>query len=134
MIKEHRLTRDRQVTTMDLIKMHPMARKMNAHNEGLNKAIEDGNADEARLHLTEILKYASTLEDDLIIAIKKSDDLSNVVTPDNGWQQQSPVIKYNETGANFDPSMRDKQLPGTIMSARTNPSMKKARSTFGRRV
>tara|TARA_A100001201_G_C4009823_1_gene177188 strand:+ start:227 stop:583 length:357 start_codon:yes stop_codon:yes gene_type:complete len=118
---------------MDLIKMHPMARKMNAHNEGLNKAIEDGNADEARAHLTEILKYASTLEDDLLIAIKKA-DLSNVVTPTNGWEQQSPVIKYNETGANFDPSMRDRQLPGTIMSARTNPSMRKARSTFGRRV
>tara|TARA_R100001509_G_scaffold11321_1_gene5914 strand:+ start:90 stop:443 length:354 start_codon:yes stop_codon:yes gene_type:complete len=117
---------------MDLIKMHPMARKMNAHNEGLNKAIEDGNADEARLHLTEILKYATTLEDDLVIAIKKSDN--SVVTPDNGWQQQSPVIKYNETGANFDPSMRDRQLPGTIMSARTNPSMKKARGTFGRKV
>ena len=133
MIKEHRLTRDSQVTTMDLIKMHPMARKMNAHNEGLNKAIEDGNADEARAHLTEILKYASTLEDDLLIAIKKA-DFSNTVTPDNGWQQQSPVIKYNETGANFDPSMRNRQLPGTIMSARTNPSMKKARGTFGRKV
>lgn len=117
---------------MDLIKMHPMARKMNAHNEGLNKAIEDGNADEARLHLTEILKYATTLEDDLVIAIKKSDN--SVVTPDNGWQQQNPVIKYDEKGANFDPSMRDRQLPGTIMPARTNPSMKKARSTFGRKV
>ena len=133
MIKEHRLTRDRQVTTMDLIKMHPMARKMNAHNEGLNKAIEDGNADEARAHLTEILKYASTLEDDLLIAIKKA-DLSNVVTPTNGWEQQSPVIKYNETGANFDPSMRDRQLPGTIMPASTNPAMRKSRSTFGRKV
>tara|TARA_B100001094_G_C18184370_1_gene802821 strand:- start:2578 stop:2931 length:354 start_codon:yes stop_codon:yes gene_type:complete len=117
---------------MDLIKMHPMARKMNSHNEGLNKAIEDGNTDAARLHLTEILKYASTLEDDLLIAIRKSED--TVVTPDNGWQQQSPVIKYNETGAKFDPTQRDRQLPGTIMSARSNPSMKKARSTFGRRV
>lgn len=117
---------------MDLIKMHPMARKMNSHNEGLNKAIEDGNADAARVHLTEILKYASTLEDDIILAIKKSDN--GVVTPDNGWQQQSPVIKYNETGAKFDPSMRDRQLPGTIMSARSNPSMRKARSTFGRKV
>ena len=117
---------------MDLIKMHPMARKMNAHNEGLNKAIEDGNADEARLHLTEILKYATTLEDDLVIAIKKSEN--GVVTPDNGWQHQNPVIKYDEKGANFDPSMRDRQLPGTIMPARTNPSMKKARSTFGRKV
>lgn len=111
--------------------MHPMARKMNAHNEALNKAIEDGDADGAREHLVEIMKYATTLEEDLHY-IKKED--TSVVTPDNGWQQQSPVLKFNETGANFDPSMRDKQLPGTIMSARTNPGMKKARSTFGRKV
>ena len=73
MIKEHRLTRDRQVTTMDLIKMHPMARKMNAHNEGLNKAIEDGNADEAEFD-ENVIEYASVnLEennDELLSAIK----------------------------------------------------------------
>tara|TARA_R100000908_G_C3731538_1_gene130774 strand:- start:539 stop:892 length:354 start_codon:yes stop_codon:yes gene_type:complete len=117
---------------MDLIKMHPMARKMNAHNEGLNKAIEDGNADEARAHLTEILKYAATLEEDLHFAIKKAD--TEIVTPDNGWQHQSPVLKYNESGSNFDPSMRDRQLPGTIIPARSNQGMRKARSTFGRKV
>tara|TARA_Y100001938_G_C8079160_1_gene427995 strand:+ start:157 stop:510 length:354 start_codon:yes stop_codon:yes gene_type:complete len=117
---------------MDLIKMHPMARKMNAHNEGLNKAIEDGNADEARAHLTEILKYASTLEEDLHFAVKKAE--SQIVTPENGWQHQSPVLKYNESGSNFDPSMRDRQLPGTIIPARSNQGMRKARSTFGRKV
>jgi len=116
---------------MDLIKMHPMARKMNAHNEALNKAIEDGNADTAREHLVEIMKYASTLEEDLQY-IRKAN--TEVVSPDNGWQQQSPVLKFNETGANCDPSMRDRQLAGTIMSSRTNPGMKKARGTFGRKV
>tara|TARA_B100000131_G_C17680056_1_gene436084 strand:+ start:52 stop:402 length:351 start_codon:yes stop_codon:yes gene_type:complete len=116
---------------MDLIKMHPMARKMNAHNEALNKAIEDGDADSAREHLVEIMKYASTLEEDLHY-IKKED--TEVVTPDNGWQQQSPVLKFNESGSNFDPSMRDRQLPGTVIPSRTNPGMRKARGTFGRKV
>ena len=82
--------------TMDLIKMHPMARKMNAHNEGLEKAIEDGEADTAREHLREIIKYAATLEEDLDFVIKKAE--TEVVTPQSGWQQQSPVIKFNESG------------------------------------
>jgi len=118
--------------TMDLIKMHPMARKMNAHNEGLEKAIEDGEADTAREHLREIIKYAATLEEDLEFVIKKAE--TEVVTPDSGWQQQSPVIKFNESGSKFDPSQRDRQLPGTIISSRTNPQMRKARGTYGRRV
>ncbi len=117
---------------MDLIKMHPMARKMNAHNEGLEKAIEDGEPDAAREHLREIIKYAATLEEDLEFVIKKAE--TEVVTPDNGWQQMSPVIKYNESGSNFDPSERDRQLPGTIIASRTNPQMRKARGTYGRRV
>jgi len=108
--------------------MHPMARKMTAHNEELAKAIEDGNADVARQHIMEIIKYASTLEDDLLMAVKKGED--EIVTPDNSWQ----VMKFNQSGANFDPQYRDNQLPGTILSARNNHVMKKARGTFGRRV
>ena len=111
--------------------MHPMARKMNAHNEALNKAIEDGNAENAREHLVEIMKYATTLEEDLQY-IKKAE--ADIVTPDNGWQQQSSVLRYNENGSKFDPSMRASQLPGTIIPSRTNPSMRKAHGTFGRKV
>jgi hypothetical protein len=113
---------------MDLIKMHPMARKMTAHNEELAKAIEDGNADVARQHIMEIIKYASTLEDDLLMAVKKGEN--EVVVPDNSWQ----VMKFNQSGANFDPSMRGDQLPGTIIPARTKQAMRPVRGTFGRRV
>jgi len=112
--------------------MHPMARKMNAHNEAFAKAIEDGDADEAQSHLTEIQKYASTLEEDLHYVVKKAE--TEVVTPDNGWQQQSPILKFNETGSNFDPSQRANQLPGTIIPAKTNSMMRKARGTYGRRA
>ena len=112
--------------------MHPMARKMNAHNEAFAKAIEDGDANEAQSHLLEIQKYASTLEEDLHYVVKKTE--TEIVTPDNGWQHQNPILKFNETGSNFDPSQRDSQLPGTIIPAKTNPMMRKARGTYGRRV
>lgn len=108
--------------------MHPMARKMTAHNEGLGKAIEEGDADIARQHLTEIIKYANTLEDDLLLVVNKAQE--EVVTPDNSWQ----VMKFNQTGSSFDPSQRDSQLPGTILPARNNHVMRKARGTFGRKV
>lgn len=118
--------------TMDLLKMHPMARKMNVHNEAFAKAIEAGEAETARGHLIEIKKFADFLEEDLEFVMKKAETV--VVSPESGWQQQSPVLKFNETGSNFDPSQRDRQLPGTIIPARTNAMMKKARGTFGRRV
>lgn len=106
--------------------MHPMARKMTAHNEAFSKAIDDGNENEARSHLNEIMKYASTLEEDLRFVVAKSKE--EVVSPQNGWE----VLKFNEGGSKFDPSQRDRQLAGTIIPARTNPTMRKARGTYGR--
>jgi len=110
-----------------------MARKMSVHNEAFAKAIEDGEAESAREHLQEIKKYADFLQEDLHFVMQKAQK-STVVTPESGWQQQSPILKFNETGSNFDPSQRDRQLPGTIIPARTNAMMRKARGTFGRRV
>ena len=81
------------VNHMDLLKMHPMARKMTAHNEAFTKALEDGNADDARQHLNELLKYATNMETDLEFAIKKAE--TEVVTPDNGWEHRSPVLKLS---------------------------------------
>lgn len=111
--------------------MHPMARKLTAHNEAFAKAIENGNADDAKNHLNEIMKYASTLEEDLHHAIKKAES-AEVVSPDNGWVNNVPVLKWNESGSNFDTSQRDRQLPGTIISSRNNPQMKRTSGTFGR--
>ena len=116
---------------MDLLKMHPMARKLNAHNEAFAKAIEAGNASDAKSHLNEIMKYASTLEEDLVYAIKKEDAVG-VVTPNNGWANNGAILKFNETGSKFDPSMRDRQLKGTIIASRNNTQMKRTSGTFGR--
>ena len=43
---------------MDLLKMHPMARKMAVHSEAFAKALEDGNAQEAQDHINEGRKFA----------------------------------------------------------------------------
>ena len=50
---------------MDLTKMDPMARKLDVHTSAFQKAIESGNADEARVQLNEIVKYAEYLNTDL---------------------------------------------------------------------
>jgi hypothetical protein len=117
---------------MDLVKMHPMARKMNVHNEAFAKAIEAGEPEAARMHLSEIKKLSSYLEEDLVYAIKKAEEAAS--DPLTVYANAVPTASFNETGSNFDPSQRGAQLPGTIFSARNNPHMMKARSTFGRYV
>jgi hypothetical protein len=41
---------------MDLRKMNPMARKLGVHTEAFSKALEDGEAEVAKAHLSEIQK------------------------------------------------------------------------------
>ena len=117
---------------MDLVKMHPMARKMNVHNEAFAKAIEAGEPEAARMHLSEIKKLSSYLEEDLVYAIKKAEEAAS--DPLTVYANAVPTASFNESGSSFDPANRDVQLPGTIMSARTNSRMQKARSTFGRYI
>jgi len=117
---------------MDLLKMHPMARKMNVHNEAFAKALEANEPEAARMHLSEIKKLSSYLEDDLVFEIKKAEAAAS--DPLTVYANGVPTASFNETGNTFDPAYRDIQLPGTIFSSSTNPRMQKSRSTFGRRV
>ena len=116
-----------EATIMDLKKMNPMARKMSVHTEALNKALETGDAFKAKEHLSEVLKFAGFLNEDIHSAIRKSeDDESKVSIVSN------PVQKMNETGRKFDVSQRDRVLPGTIISARVSNGMRPHYGTFGR--
>tara|TARA_R100000008_G_scaffold62249_1_gene39513 strand:+ start:240 stop:581 length:342 start_codon:yes stop_codon:yes gene_type:complete len=108
--------------------MDPMARKLNVHTEAFSKALEEGNADEARGHLTEVLKFGNFLHDDLTETVQKE---SKVHSPDNQIATGS-IMKFNETGSNFDASQRDSQLPGTIISARSHGRMRPHTGTYGR--
>ena len=117
---------------MDLLKMHPMARKMNVHNEAFAKALEANEPEAARMHLSEIKKLSSYLEEDLVFQIRKAEEAAS--DPLTVYANGVPTASFNESGSNFDPANRDVQLPGTIMAARTNSRMQKAQSTFGRYV
>ena len=121
------------MSIMDIEKMDPMVRKIGVHNDAFQKAIEVGDTSTARLHLTEILKFANYLEDDLTAAIQKSEnveDLSGVSQFAGGV----PLAKFNETGQNFDVSQRGDVLPGFVIPARTHGQIRKSSGTFGRRV
>jgi hypothetical protein len=116
---------------MDLLKMHPMARKMAVHSEAFAKALEDGNATEAKDHINEVIKFAGYLSEDIHTAIVKS-KRENI---EYDFEPVNPMLrKMNESGQKFDVSQRGQVLPGTIIPAKTQRSMRVHRGTFGRFV
>ena len=121
------------VAIMNIEKMDPMVRKMGVHTEAFQKAVEEGDAMNARLHLVEIKKFAEYLDDDLTAAIKKSENLEDLSGVSH-FAGGVPLAKFNETGENFDVSQRDSVLPGFIPAARSHGQIKKSSGTFGRRV
>ena len=66
---------------MDLQKMNPLARKMMVHSEAFTKALEDGNANAARDHITEVLKFAEYLSHDVSGHIAKAEDIGFTLEP-----------------------------------------------------
>jgi len=58
---------------MDLLKMHPMARKMEQHQQAFLRALEDGDGSLAKQHLTEVQKLTDFLVEDLHNEIVKSE-------------------------------------------------------------
>ena len=87
--------------TMDLLKMHPMARKMNVHNEAFAKALEANEPEAARMHLSEIKKLSSYLEEDLVFAIRKAEVAAS--DPLTVFANGVPTASYSDSGSGFDP-------------------------------
>lgn len=114
---------------MDLSKMDPMARKMNMHTEAFTKALEDGNAENAKEHLVEVLKFAEYLHGDLSTSVEKAEEQDLLGL--NEFVGGVPVVKYNERGTKFDTSQRDRVLPGLVIPARTGKQMYRQTKTFG---
>lgn len=114
---------------MDLTKMDPMARKMNVHAAALSEALETGDAELAKSHINEILKVGDFMLEDLDFSIAKSQEAE--ISPISNFANGVPVIKYNERGTKFNTDHRDRQLPGTIISSRSNSRMRPHTGTFG---
>ena len=102
-----------------------MARKMIVHSEGFSKALENGDANAAKDHINEVLKFAGFLSDDIYSAISKAEEIGFTLEP-------VMVRKMNETGQKFDTASRDRVLPGTVIPARTHSGMRPHHGTFGR--
>jgi len=105
----------------DLSKMDPMAMKLRAEVEAFHKALEGGNANEAKNRIMEIQKFADYLADDIHAAVQKAERLTG---PNDIYAGGTPVMKFNETQSVFDVSQRSDVLPGTIIPARTGKIMK----------
>jgi|TARA_R110002050_G_scaffold272582_1_gene416383 hypothetical protein len=113
--------------------MDSMVRKMGVHQQAFTSAIEDGDEVQARNHLSEIIKFANYLDNDLTDIVTKSEntiDLSGV----SHFAGGVPLAKFNESGSKFDASQRSDVLKGFMPPARTNQQMRKNSGTFGRRV
>ena len=116
---------------MDLLKMHPMARKMEQANKAFLDALESGDGQMAKQHLSEVQKLSDFLADDLHQEIAKSD----VVTPQGPrdiFAGGVPVLKMQPQEASK-PVVEGQRL-GYMSSSRHNPQYKRSAGSYGRRV
>ena len=110
-----------------------MVRKMGVHQQAFTSAIEDGDEIQARNHLSEIIKFANYLDNDLTDIVTKSENLTDLSGVSH-FAGGVPLVKFNETGSKFDSSQRADVLKGYMPPARTHGTIKKVTGTFGRRV
>ena len=116
---------------MDLLKMHPMARKMEQAQKSFITALENGDGQMAKQHLSEVQKLSDFLADDLHQEIAKSD-----VVPPQGprdiFAGGGPVLKMQPQEASK-PGVEGQRL-GYMSSSRHNPQYKRSAGSYGRRV
>jgi hypothetical protein len=116
---------------MDLLKMHPMARKMEQAQKAFISALETGDGNLAKQHLTEVQKLSDFLADDLNGEIAKSD----VVTPQGPrdiFAGGVPVVKM-ERKKQANPIIEGQRL-GFMSSSQHNTNYKRSAGSYGRKV
>ena len=115
---------------MDLIKMDPMARKMEEHQKAFITALTSGNANLAKQHLNEVRKVADFLSEDLSAAITKSE---NCLTegPNDIYAGGAPVMKFENRPASAQ-SLQGQRLSGTVSTGVKHSNYTRVTGTFGR--
>jgi len=115
---------------MDLIKMDPMARKMEEHQKAFITALTSGNANLAKQHLNEVRKVADFLSEDLSAAITKSE---NTLTtgPNDTYAGGAPVMKFDNRPASAQ-SLQGQRMTGTISTGVKPSQFSRVSGTFGR--
>ena len=116
---------------MDLLKMQRIAPEMDAAKEAFIDALETGDGQLAKQHLTEVQKLSDFLADDLVSEITKGD----VVTPQGPRDMFAggvPVIKM-ESKEQTNPILEGQRL-GFMSSSRHTTNYKRSAGSYGRRV
>jgi len=116
---------------MDLIKMHPMARKLGQAQKAFVDALENGDGNLAKQHLTEVQKLSDFLAEDLQNEIAKSD----VVTPQGPkdiFAGGAPVLKFENVTKSS--SVDESSRLGFTSSIKFNRNHTRGAGSYGRRV
>jgi|TARA_R100000805_G_C3549605_1_gene61910 hypothetical protein len=115
---------------MDLLKMHPMARKMELAQKAFLTALEDGDAQMAKQQLTEVQKLSDFLAGDLENEIAKS-DVVTPVGPRDIFAGGVPVMKFEEPS---NVQIESGNRLGFMSSNRLAKNYKRSAGSYGRRV
>ena len=116
---------------MDLLKMHPMARKMEQAQKAFLTALESGDGSLAKEHLSEVNKLSDFLLEDLNTEIAKSQDvLPNAQGPNDLFAGGVPVRKFVSEPETV--TLEGTRLPGIISSGHRGSRLSPAQGTFGR--
>jgi len=117
---------------MDLLKMHPMARKMEQHQKAFIDKLEEGDANLAKQHLSEMQKLADFLSEDLNGEIAKIDSSDRgLIGPNDIFAGGVPVMKYTDSQGRKG-GIEGKALPGVLSNGIRKSQFSKITGTFGR--
>ena len=115
---------------MDLLKMDPMARKMEEHQKAFLSALTSGDANLAKQHLNEVRKVADYLSEDLSAAISKAES-GLTAGPNDIYAGGVPVIKFGNRPTSSQ-SLSGSRLPGSISNGVKPSQYSRVSGTFGR--
>tara|TARA_E500000318_G_scaffold61030_1_gene56641 strand:+ start:257 stop:634 length:378 start_codon:yes stop_codon:yes gene_type:complete len=116
---------------MDLLKMHPMARKMEQAQKAFATALEQGDGNLAKQHLTEVQKLSDFLLEDLQTEIFKSENAATKTGAKDIYVNGVAPYTFQKED-NYVP-LTGKRLSGTVQSRQSRSNFRPASGTFGRR-
>lgn len=104
--------------SMDVKKLDPMARKMRTHVDAFYKALDEQNTNDARHHITEVMKFADYLGKDIDSSIVKAAEANMKRLGVNDlFAGGVPVRKMNDAVHNVH-RPAENVLPGTVRTTR----------------
>jgi hypothetical protein len=117
---------------MDLLKMHPMARKMEQHQKAFIDKLEEGDANLAKQHLSEMQKLADFLSEDLNGEIAKTESRDvGLIGPNDIYAGGAPVMKFTDNQGRKG-GIEGRALPGVVTNGIRKSQFSKVTGTFGR--